>query len=83
MGKHKGPAEWPARVDARTVTHMSSAGLELLVHLARKQKRAGGELELVEPPTSLRVLLHRTGLTRVFRSVPAPVGARRGPHPAA
>ena len=67
------PADWPARVDAREVTFMSSAGLELLVHLARKQKRSGGELELVEPPTSLRLLLSQTGLNRVFRSVPAPV----------
>ena len=67
------PAQWPARVDAREVTFMSSAGLELMVHLARKQKRAGAELELVEPPTSLRLLLNQTGLNRVFRSVPAPV----------
>ncbi|WP_165839280.1 STAS domain-containing protein [Klenkia marina] len=66
------PADWPARVDARGVTFMSSAGLELLVHLARKQKRAGGELEVVEPPASLRMLLTQTGLSRVFRSVPAP-----------
>ncbi len=65
------PAQWPARVDARGVTFMSSAGLELMVHLARKQKRLGGELELVEPPTSLRLLLNQTGLNRVFRSVPA------------
>ncbi|KQS60817.1 hypothetical protein ASG36_08110 [Geodermatophilus sp. Leaf369] len=67
------PAQWPSRVDAREVTFMSSAGLELMVHLARKQKRAGAELELVEPPTSLRLLLNQTGLNRVFRSVPAPV----------
>lgn len=67
------PAQWPARVDAREVTFMSSAGLELMVHLARKQKRAGAELELIEPPTSLRLLLNQTGLNRVFRSVCAPV----------
>ena len=66
------PSQWPARVDARGVTFMSSAGLELMVHLARKQKRAGGELELIDPPTSLRLLLNQTGLNRVFRSVPAP-----------
>ncbi len=66
------PAQWPARVDARGVTFMSSAGLELMVHLARKQKRAGAELELIDPPTSLRLLLAQTGLNRVFRSVPAP-----------
>lgn len=65
------PADWPSRVDAREVTFMSSAGLELLVHLARKQKRAGAELEVVEPPASLRMLLTQTGLSRVFRSVPA------------
>ncbi|GAA4333474.1 STAS domain-containing protein [Klenkia terrae] len=67
------PADWPSRVDAREVTFMSSAGLELMVHLARKQKRAGAELEVIEPPTSLRLLLNQTGLNRVFRSVPAPV----------
>jgi anti-anti-sigma factor len=65
------PADWPARVDAREVTFMSSAGLELMVHLARKQKRSGAELEVVEPPASLRMLLTQTGLSRVFRSVPA------------
>ena len=71
------PARWPARADVRDVTYMSSAGLELLVHLGRKQKRAGGELELVEPSRALRELLAQTGLHRVFRSVKAhPAGTR-------
>ncbi|MPQ97806.1 STAS domain-containing protein [Modestobacter sp. I12A-02628] len=65
------PARWPARADVRDVTYMSSAGLELLVHLGRKQKRAGCELELVEPSRALRELLAQTGLYRVFRSVSA------------
>ena len=65
------PAKWPARVDVREVTYMSSAGLELLVHLGRKQKRSGGELELIEPSRALRGLLAQTGLQRVFRSVRA------------
>jgi anti-anti-sigma factor len=50
---------------------MSSAGLELLVHLGRKQKRSGSELELIEPSRALRQLLAQTGLHRVFRFVAA------------
>jgi anti-anti-sigma factor len=52
-------------VDLTEVTSLDSAGLELLVHLARKQKRTGGELEVVEPPPRLRRLLEKSGLTRV------------------
>ncbi len=59
------PAAWPSRVDLTEVTSLDSAGLELLVHLARKQKRTGGELEVVEPPPRLRRLLEKGGLTRV------------------
>jgi anti-anti-sigma factor len=59
------PAAWPARVDLSAVSAMDSAGLELLHHLARKQKRFGGELEVVEPPAQLRRLMERSGLTRV------------------
>lgn len=59
------PAAWPARVDLTEVTSLDAAGVELLVHLARKQKRTGGELEVVEPPVRLRRLLEKSGLTRV------------------
>ena len=65
------PAAWPARVDLSGVRSMDSAGLELLLHLARKQKRFGGELEVVQPPAPLRRLLERSGLTRVSRWVTA------------
>ncbi len=68
---HVRPAQWPARADVRDVTYMSSAGLELLVHLGRKQKRSGSELELIEPSRALRQLLAQTGLHRVFRFVAA------------
>jgi anti-anti-sigma factor len=59
------PTAWPSRVDLSGVTAMDSAGLELLLHLARKQKRFGGELEVVEPPPPLRRAMEQGGLTRV------------------
>jgi anti-anti-sigma factor len=59
------PASWPARVDLSRVGSLDSAGLELLLHLARKQKRVGGELEVVAPPAPLRRLMEQCGLTRV------------------
>lgn len=65
------PAAWPARVDLSGVTAMDGAGLELLLHLARKQRRSGGELEIVEPPPALRRTMEQGGLTRVGRWVPA------------
>ena len=61
------PAAWPSRVDLSEVTAMDSSGLELLLHLARKQKRFGGELEVVEPPPPLRRTMEQGGLTRVSR----------------
>ena len=62
---HVRPADWPSRVDLSGVTAMDTAGLELLLHLARKQKRFGGELEVVEPPAALRRTMEQGGLTRV------------------
>ena len=59
------PTDWPARVDLSAVTAMDTAGLELLLHLARKQKRFGGELEVVEPPPALRRTMEQGGLTRL------------------
>jgi anti-anti-sigma factor len=59
------PTDWPSRVDLSGVTAMDTAGLELLLHLARKQKRFGGELEVVEPPAALRRTMEQGGLTRV------------------
>lgn len=79
------PTAWPSRVDLSGVTAMDSAGLELLLHLARKQKRFGGELEVVEPPAPLRRTMEQGGLTRVSRWVraaadtpPAPPGPHLG-----
>ena len=57
------PASWPARVDLTAVTTMDAAGLELLVHLARKPRRRGGELELLALPGHLRPVLARAGLS--------------------
>jgi anti-anti-sigma factor len=59
------PTAWPSRVDLSGVTAMDTAGLELLLHLARKQKRFGGELEVVEPPAALRRTMEQGGLTRL------------------
>jgi anti-anti-sigma factor len=76
------PASWPARVDLSEVTSLDAAGLELLVHLARKQKRTGGELEVVQPPAPLCRLMERSGLTRVSHWVAAGAAAARRPGPA-
>ncbi|WP_369140492.1 STAS domain-containing protein [Modestobacter versicolor] len=65
------PASWPARADLGAVTTLDAAGIELLVHLARKPRRRGGELELVALPTHLGPVLARAGLSRL---VPRPDG---------
>ena len=69
------PTAWPARVDLSEVTALDTAGLELLLHLARKQKRFGGELEVVEPPAALRRTMEQGGLTRVSHWALTPAGA--------
>jgi anti-anti-sigma factor len=73
------PAAWPSRVDLSGVTAMDSSGLELLLHLARKQKRFGGELEVVQPPPALRNTMEQGGLTRVSRWAPAGAGPPPAP----
>jgi anti-anti-sigma factor len=60
------PASWPARADLGAVTALSAAGLELLVHLARKPRRRGGELELTAVPEHLRPVLDQAGLSRLL-----------------
>jgi ABC-type transporter Mla MlaB component len=56
------PASWPPRVDLSAVTGRDAAALELLVHLARKPRRAGNELEVLAVPAELRPALDRAGL---------------------
>ena len=56
------PASWPPRIDLSAVTALDAAGLELLVHLARKPRRAGNELEVIAVPAELRPALTRAGL---------------------
>jgi ABC-type transporter Mla MlaB component len=75
------PPSWPARVDLSAVTAMDGAGLELLLHLARKQKRFGGELEVVEPPAALRRAMERGGLTRVSHWALTPAEPPTPPSP--
>ena len=60
------PSSWPARADLGAVTALSAAGLELLVHLARKPRRRGGELELTAVPDHLRPVLARAGLSSLL-----------------
>jgi anti-anti-sigma factor len=60
------PASWPPRVDLAAVTAIDAAGLELLVHLARKPRRRGGELEVLTVPAELRPTLARAGLEQLL-----------------
>jgi anti-anti-sigma factor len=60
------PASWPPRVDLSAVTAIGPAGLELLVHLARKPRRRGGELEVLAVPDQLRPALDRAGLASLL-----------------
>jgi len=56
------PGSWPPRVDLGEVTAIDAAGLELLVHLARKPRRSGRELQVLAVPADLRPELTRVGL---------------------
>jgi anti-anti-sigma factor len=69
------PASWPPRADLAQVTAIDAAGLELLVHLARKPRRRGGELEVLALPAELRPVLTRAGLSALL---PRPDGSPTG-----
>jgi ABC-type transporter Mla MlaB component len=60
------PSSWPPRADLAAVTTIDAAGLELLVHLDRKPRRRGGELEVRGLPAELRPVLDRAGLSRLL-----------------
>jgi ABC-type transporter Mla MlaB component len=60
------PASWPSRVDLTAVTGLDPAGLELLVHLARKQARTGETLQVVGLAGAVRPALERAGLGRLL-----------------
>jgi ABC-type transporter Mla MlaB component len=60
------PASWPARADLAAVTALEVAGLELLVHLARKPARTGKRLELLQVPERLRPAIERAGLSQLL-----------------
>jgi ABC-type transporter Mla MlaB component len=60
------PASWPARADLSEVTALDVAGLELLVHLARKPARTGRRLELLGVPAHLRPPIERAGLSQLL-----------------
>jgi anti-anti-sigma regulatory factor len=61
------PALWPGRVDLSAVTSLDAAAVQLLVHLARKPRRQGRELDVVGVPAALRATLERVGLARLGR----------------
>jgi len=70
------PASWPARADLSAVTSIDAAGLELLVHLSRKPRRTGQDLDLVAVPTALHPAMERAGLSRLLtRPGTAPTSA--------
>ena len=73
------PQAWPSRVDLSGVDALDGACVELLLHLARKQKRFGGELEIVAPPAALRRTMEQGGLTRIGHWVSAPAAAPPAP----
>ncbi|GAB4082168.1 STAS domain-containing protein [Modestobacter muralis] len=66
------PASWPARADLAAVTALDVAGLELLVHLARKPARTGSRLVLLDVPERLRPAIERAGLSQLL---PRPAGS--------
>jgi len=70
------PASWPARADLSAVTSIDAAGLELLVHLSRKPRRTGRDLDLVAVPAALHPAMERAGLSQLLpRPGPAPTSA--------
>ena len=69
------PASWPPRADLAAVTDIDAAGLELLVHLARKPRRRGGELEVLAVPAAVRPALDRAGLASLLPRDETPTSA--------
>ena len=69
------PALWPERVDLSAVTSLDAAAVQLLVHLARKPRRQGRELQVDGVPAMLRPQLERAGLAHLARPDTAPSGA--------
>ena len=61
------PALWPERVDLSAVTSLDAAAVQLLVHLTRKPRRRGRELDVTGVPPALRATLERAGLARLDR----------------
>ena len=61
------PALWPERVDLCDVELLTPAGVELLIHLARKPRRQGRELQVSGTPAALRPVLEKAGLAHLAR----------------
>ena len=66
------PALWPARADLAATTALDPVAVQLLVHLARKPRRQGGELQVTAVPAALRPVLERAGLAHLARPDTAP-----------
>jgi ABC-type transporter Mla MlaB component len=61
------PALWPERVDLAAATALDTQAVQLLVHLARKPRRQGRELEVRHVPDDLRPVLERAGMAHLDR----------------
>ena len=61
------PALWPAHADLTASTALDPTAVQLLVHLARKPRRQGGELRVTGVPAALRPVLERAGLAHLSR----------------
>ena len=69
------PALWPEQVDLSATTSLDAAAVQLLVHLARKPRRQGRELQVDGVPVTLGPQLERAGLAHLARPHTAPSGA--------
>lgn len=56
----------PATLDLGAVQRIDSAGIALIVEWARRAKRAGGSMRLVNVPPGMMALSKTTGLTRLL-----------------
>ena len=58
-------------VDLRELEYVSSAGLRVLLMLARRLQSKGGELVLCSPTESVQEVLDISGFTRIFNIAPS------------
>jgi anti-anti-sigma regulatory factor len=61
------PASWPPHVDLRAATLLSAAALNLLRHMAERQRRLGNRLHVTVTDSVVRHQLLATGLNTLAR----------------